>query len=142
MLNQILALLEAKENGLSLSEISRVVNAQEKLPHVLCTAFPWCLEWGDALGRLLSVLPADYPDNPGVSYTYDTLDRLKTATYGSATTTITYDRAGRKTYMSDSDMGAWSYAYDGLGSMAAAASFPMPAAPPMTVSPAPIPAAK
>lgn len=28
MLNQILAVLEAKENGLSLSEISRVVNAQ------------------------------------------------------------------------------------------------------------------
>ena len=28
MLNQILALLEAKENGLSLSEISRAVNAQ------------------------------------------------------------------------------------------------------------------
>ena len=29
MLNQILALLEAKENGLSLSEISRAVNAQQ-----------------------------------------------------------------------------------------------------------------
>jgi predicted Zn-ribbon and HTH transcriptional regulator len=28
MLNQILALLEAKENGLSLSEISRAMNAQ------------------------------------------------------------------------------------------------------------------
>lgn len=28
MLNQIVALLEAKENGLSLSEISRAVNAQ------------------------------------------------------------------------------------------------------------------
>ena len=71
----------------------------------------------DAFGRLLSVLPADYPNNPGVSYTYDTLDRLKTATYGNATTKITYDWAGRKIDMTDPDMGKWYYQYDAVGNL-------------------------
>ncbi|TLN09749.1 RHS repeat protein, partial [bacterium] len=71
----------------------------------------------DAFGRLLSVLPAGYPANPGVSYTYDALDRLKTATYGDALTEITYDLAGRKIDMTDPDMGKWYYQYDAVGNL-------------------------
>jgi YD repeat-containing protein len=38
-------------------------------------------------------------------------------TYGAAVTTLTYDLAGRKTRMTDPDMGTWSYAYNALGEL-------------------------
>jgi RHS repeat-associated protein len=57
------------------------------------------------------------PTGPAVSYTYDVLDRLLTASRGGATTTLTYDNAGRKLAMSDPDMGPWQYGYDALGNL-------------------------
>jgi YD repeat-containing protein len=36
---------------------------------------------------------------------------------GASTTTITYDQAGRKTAMSDPDMGTWTYTYDALSNL-------------------------
>ncbi|GAP16103.1 protein containg RHS repeat-associated core domain [Longilinea arvoryzae] len=71
----------------------------------------------DVFGRLLSVLPAGYPANPGVSYAYDSLDRMTSATYSSWTTTIHYDWAGRKTSMTDPDTGTWLYVYDGASNL-------------------------
>ena len=68
----------------------------------------------DIWGRTIQVIP---PTNPSVTYTYDALDRLLTANYGGAVTTLTYDYAGRKLSMNDPDMGAWSYAYDALGNL-------------------------
>ena len=52
-----------------------------------------------------------------MSYTYDEADRLTNALYGSATTELWYDLAGRKTSMTDADMGNWSYTYDALGNL-------------------------
>ena len=43
--------------------------------------------------------------SPEVEYTYDVLDRLTETRRGDLTTTLTYDMAGRKTSMSDPDMG-------------------------------------
>lgn len=49
---------------------------------------------------------------PGVSYAYDTLDRLTDVYYGSAYTNFSYDYAGRKRGTIDADMGTWYYSYD------------------------------
>ncbi len=68
----------------------------------------------DSLGRTKQVNP---PTGPGVIYDYDTLDRLTQATRGGATTSLSYDLGGRKTQMTDPDMGTWSYAYDALGNL-------------------------
>ena len=70
--------------------------------------------WTDLWGRTAQVIP---PTGPGVSYTYDEADRLTNALYGSASTTMLYDLAGRKTSMTDDDMGSWSYTYDALGTL-------------------------
>jgi YD repeat-containing protein len=51
-----------------------------------------------------------------VTFTYDPLGNMLTATRG-ATMTLTYDKAGRKWTMADPDMGNWSYVYNALGSM-------------------------
>jgi len=51
---------------------SRCVNAREKLSHVLCTAFPWCLDWGDALSRLFDA----YTDRKEATVTLDYDDLL------------------------------------------------------------------
>jgi YD repeat-containing protein len=56
----------------------------------------------DILGRTLSVTP---PTGPAVSFTYDPLGNLLTATRGGATMILTYDKAGRKLTMADPDMG-------------------------------------
>jgi len=68
----------------------------------------------DEWGRTVSITP---PTGPGISYTYDKLDRLKTAVRGGFTTTLSYDFAGRKISMSDPDMGYWTYDYDALGNL-------------------------
>lgn len=68
----------------------------------------------DSLGRVVQVSP--HPGTgPSVSYAYNTTDLLTQAVRGGATTTLNYDLGGRKTQMSDPDMGAWSYNYDALG---------------------------
>ncbi len=74
----------------------------------------------DVWGRVLSVIPKDpqgNPFGPDVAYTYDELNRLKTATRGGVTTVLDYDNAGRKISMTDPDMGYWQYDYDALGSL-------------------------
>ena len=73
----------------------------------------------DILGRTLSVTPPATTDNstPPVTFTYDPLGNMKTATRDNAMVELFYDNAGRKTDMHDPDMGNWSYAYDALGSM-------------------------
>lgn len=68
----------------------------------------------DAWGRTSEVIP---PTGPGVTYAYDTEDQLLSATRGGVTTALTYDIAGRKTAMSDPDMGAWSYTYDAFSNL-------------------------
>jgi YD repeat-containing protein len=75
----------------------------------------------DVWGRVVSVAP---PMGPGVTYTYDELNHLKTATRGGVTMAMKYDNAGRKIGMDDPDMGtlgtttddnwAWTYQYDAL----------------------------
>jgi len=50
MLNQIVALLEAQEHGLSLSEISRAVNAQ---PSAVLSMIDWLVK----KGKLLEIGP-------------------------------------------------------------------------------------
>jgi YD repeat-containing protein len=63
-----------------------------------------------------------------IVYGYDELDRLTTVQQVNrvdapklenvfATTALTYDLAGRKTGMTDPDMGAWTYTYDALGNL-------------------------
>ena len=52
----------------------------------------------DAFGWTVQVAP---PAGPGTSYAYDAADRLIQVAYGSATTTLAYDIAGRKTSMTD-----------------------------------------
>jgi RHS repeat-associated protein len=68
----------------------------------------------DSRGRTVEVDP---PEGPGVAYTYDSADRLKTATMGGAETELWYDYAGRKTKMDDADMGFWQYGYNALGQL-------------------------
>lgn len=51
---------------------SRCVNSREKLPHVLCTGFPWCLEWGEELRRLFDA----YVDRKEATATLDYDDLL------------------------------------------------------------------
>ena len=68
----------------------------------------------DIWGRTVYV---QSPEGPDVRYGYDTLDRLVRVQRGGNTTTLGYDAAGRKTAMSDPDMGQWSYRYDALGNL-------------------------
>ncbi|GAP16064.1 protein containg RHS repeat-associated core domain [Longilinea arvoryzae] len=76
----------------------------------------------DSRGRTVQV---SAPDGPFIVYRYDELDRLKEVDQVNrntdavfATTTLTLDLAGRKTSMTDPDMGYWSYSYDALGNLA------------------------
>ena len=68
----------------------------------------------DVFGHLVYVDAATGPD---VSYTFTVTDLLTAATYGNAATNITFDLAGRKTSMTDPDMGYWMYQYDALGNL-------------------------
>jgi len=87
----------------------------------------------DAFGRLRRVHEW-YGDEPGdyyaTDYGYDVRDNLTGVWDANAhdsagnllpsppyTTTMEYDLLGRKSSMSDPDMGDWSYAYDALGSL-------------------------
>ena len=70
---------------------------------------------GDAFGRTVKVFEYLNGTPYETKYVYDVMDRL-TQVLDSGTprnaTTMTYDWLGRKTAMSDPDMGAWSYRYD------------------------------
>jgi len=74
----------------------------------------------DAFGRMKQVKELDQSSWYVTDYSYDTLNRL-THVHDAANprnlTTMTYDWLGRKTAMSDPDMGAWSYAYDNAGNL-------------------------
>jgi YD repeat-containing protein len=72
------------------------------------------MNYKDAFGHLMYV---DASTGPDVSYTYTVTDLLTAATYGVATTNLTYDLAGRKTSLTDPDMGSWTYQYDALGNL-------------------------
>jgi RHS repeat-associated protein/uncharacterized repeat protein (TIGR01451 family) len=51
-------------------------------------------------------------------YSYDVAGRLLTVQdHAGNQTTLTYDLLGRKTALSDPDMGVWSYAYDAAGNL-------------------------
>ena len=54
-----------------------------------------------------------------VTLTHDVLGNLRTVNHpnGISNTDITYDVGGRKTSMSDPDLGGWSYAYDRQGKL-------------------------
>ncbi len=75
------------------------------------------------LGLLVEVHP---PLDPWTRYTYDQMDRMIKAEQMKntppnltvlATTTLTYDNAGRKNSMADPDMGTWNYIYDAVGNL-------------------------
>jgi RHS repeat-associated protein len=72
----------------------------------------------DVWGRVISVTP---PAGPALQYEYDMLNHLILVTKGSGSTatstSLAYDLAGRKTGMSDPDMGMWGYIYDALGEL-------------------------
>ncbi|MBV6396861.1 MAG: hypothetical protein HFACDABA_02463 [Anaerolineales bacterium] len=68
----------------------------------------------DILGRTTFV---DAPIGPDITFGYDDLGNLTSASRGGATTTMNYDLGGRKTSMSDPDMGAWTYDYDALSNL-------------------------
>jgi RHS repeat-associated protein len=66
-----------------------------------------------------SVVDAVPPNITGgtVTYKYDSFGNLIETNAGGVITAITYDVRGRKTVMSDPDMGNWIYAYNALGEL-------------------------
>jgi RHS repeat-associated protein len=72
----------------------------------------------DAWGRTAKVAP---PIGPQTGYYYDQLNRLTDVKRLDATpytlSHMAYDSAGRKTSMTDADMGYWVYTYDALGNL-------------------------
>jgi RHS repeat-associated protein len=84
----------------------------------------------DAFGRLSimreytqtigGIVPATFalPAYATTRYTYDVLGNLRVVTDALGnTTTMIYDPLGRKTAMSDPDMGYWTYQYDNAGNL-------------------------
>ena len=68
----------------------------------------------DILGRTIFV---DAPIGPDITFGYDDLGNLTSASRGGAETTMQYDLGGRKISMNDPDMGAWTYDYDALSNL-------------------------
>ncbi len=74
----------------------------------------------DAFNRLIRVdeLNASPSVYATTNYSYDTLGNLVQVTDANNNiTTMNYDWLGRKTSMSDPDMGNWSYSYDASGNL-------------------------
>ncbi len=75
----------------------------------------------DVFGRLAQVIQftgtnsGNWASYNTASYAYNNLDLLTSTTTVSSTTTMSYDKLGRKTSMSDPDMGSYSYGYDAVG---------------------------
>ena len=77
--------------------------------------------WQDIWGNVSKVIPAA---GPLTQYTYDIANHLKvveqkdrTTETTFATTSMTYDVAGRKISMTDPDMGTWTYTYDAYNNL-------------------------
>ncbi len=75
----------------------------------------------DVWGRVIEV---HAPLDPWTRYTYNEADQLTVVEQMSGasplsgfTTNLYYDFGGRKTSMSDPDMGSWSYAYNAVGGL-------------------------
>ncbi len=68
----------------------------------------------NAVGEL--ILSEDHL-NGTVTYSYDAYGNLLETNANGVTTTMSYDQRGRKTGMTDADMGTWSYSYNALGEM-------------------------
>jgi YD repeat-containing protein len=87
-----------------------------------CDGLNHCtLTLSDVWGRVAEVRS---PAEPWLRYAYDAADQLlaveqRTGGGGAlfATTTMSYDLAGRKIAMSDPDLGNWSYTYDGADNL-------------------------
>ena len=76
--------------------------------------------YNDAFGRLVKVEEPDETNGVYATtlYAYDTLGNLVQVTDDdSNVTTISYDWLGRKTSMTDPDMGTWSYGYNNNGNL-------------------------
>jgi RHS repeat-associated protein len=81
----------------------------------------------DVWGRTTSITPPATADNstPQVTFTYNAIGNMLTASRGGSTVTLKYDNAGRKVAMDDPDLGmksgdtqwGWVYQYDALGNM-------------------------
>ena len=77
----------------------------------------------DGLGRLTKVSEYTGADPTTTlyaetTYEYNLADELtKVTDAANNLTTISYDDLGRKTAMSDPDMGAWAYSYDAVGNL-------------------------
>jgi RHS repeat-associated protein len=77
-------------------------------------------ETRNAAGELVQTV-----DNYGnsVTYAYDATGNLRTSTQHAADTgvnavaTLLFDKLGRKTSMTDADMGTWTYSYNGFGEL-------------------------
>ena len=70
----------------------------------------------DIVGRTEKIIP---PAGPTITYNYDVAGQLTSVVRGGQTTSITYDKAGRKTEMDDPDMGHWYYKYNASGNLIA-----------------------
>ena len=77
----------------------------------------------DGLGRLTKVSEYTGSDPSATLYAetryeYSVADELTKVTDAAGNiTTISYDELGRKTSMTDPDMGSWSYSYDAVGNL-------------------------
>ncbi len=78
----------------------------------------------DAFGRLISSTQyTGTAGGPGLAvyatavYTYNVRDQLTQVTANNLTTQLSYDTLGRKTQMTDPNMGPWSYTYDAAGNL-------------------------
>src|SRR3990170_6536891 len=66
----------------------------------------------DAYGRLKQLQEKSVSETFYTDYTYDAAGALKTTTnHLDHVTSMDYDRAGRKTFMQDPNMGNWTYTY-------------------------------
>jgi YD repeat-containing protein len=76
----------------------------------------------DAFGRITQVKEytgaQTYQLYATTNYQYDTLNRLRFVTDAATNQTeMRYDWLGRKTWMSDPDLGTWNYRYDNVGNL-------------------------
>ncbi len=67
----------------------------------------------DAFGQTTQVLEYNSDGTYTTHYAYDLAGRLTVTGTANNVTAIGYDLLGRKTTMTDPDMGSWQYGYDG-----------------------------
>lgn len=71
--------------------------------------------WTTYNSRNFTGIASTAPSN--VSYYYDAIGNLTSTVAEGVTTTLTYDIRGRKTSMTDADMGTWHYRYNAFGEL-------------------------